>query len=112
MIFEPGGRVGDSIGNVQWFYFLIVPAVWWKYQGFIFWVKMAVRVGENGSGYTNWMSPQCGAFIRDWLDGKSKSQLFPEAGGSMVTNDWCIVSKQRTINEVICLSSIAADMCV
>ena len=44
--------------------------------------------GENGHGFTNWLSPQCGAFSRDLLNEKSKSPLFPRAGGGgFVTND-------------------------
>ena len=43
-----------------------------------------------------------------WTESQSPSYS-PRLGG-MVTNDWCIISKQRKINELICLSSIAADM--
>ena len=37
--------------------------------------------GENSSCFTNEQSPQGGAFSRDLLDQKSKSPLFPGAGG-------------------------------
>ena len=37
--------------------------------------------GENSSGFTNKQSPQGVVFSRDLLDQKSKSPLFPGAGG-------------------------------
>ena len=36
----------------------------------------------QGRTATSWLSPQYGAFNRDLLDKKSKSPLFPGAGGS------------------------------
>ena len=37
--------------------------------------------GENSSGFTDKQSPQGRAFSGDLLDQKSKSPLFPGAGG-------------------------------
>ena len=58
-------------------------------------MKMYHTVGENGCGFTNWLSPQCGVFGRVLLDRKSKSPLFPR-GRVMVTNNWCI-----TVPEIV-----------
>ena len=43
--------------------------------------KTKQTAGENGGGFTKWLSLQCGAFSRDLQDRKSKSPLFPRAGG-------------------------------
>ena len=40
-----------------------------------------------------WLSPQCRGYSRELLDEKSKSPLFPGAGGCVVTNDWCIMQQ-------------------
>ena len=42
---------------------------------------------QISSGFTNQQSPQGRAFSGDLLDQKSKSPLFPGAGGAVVTND-------------------------
>ena len=44
-------------------------------------------VGGDSSGFINEQSLKGGAFSRDLLDQKSKSLLFPGAGGAVVTND-------------------------
>ena len=40
--------------------------------------------------FTNYLSPQCGAYSRDFLDKKSKSPLFPRVEGL-----WLLVHKSR-----------------
>ena len=52
-------------------------------------MKRLQAAGENSSGFTNEQFPRGGAFSRDLLDQKSKTPLFPGAGGwgSVVTND-------------------------
>ena len=44
-------------------------------------MKNSRQRGENSSGFTNEQSPQGRAFSVDLLDQKSKSPLFPRAGG-------------------------------
>ena len=48
---------------------------------FIYAKRTVQAAGVNSSGFTNEQSPQGGAFNRDLLDQKSKSQLFPGPGG-------------------------------
>ena len=60
-----------------------------KYQGFALY-RQKRQSNEKAGGFTNWLSPQCGVFGRVLLGRKSKSLLFPGAGGT-ITNDWCII---------------------
>ena len=49
--------------------------------------RLRGKTVQISSGFTNEQSPQGQAFSRDLLDQKSKSPLFPGAGGAVVTND-------------------------
>ena len=76
--------MGDSRGDVQCFNFHFVGGnsrdLCYTYKNGSA-CKTIQTAGENGGGFTNWLSLPCGAFSRDLQDGKSKSPLFPRAGG-------------------------------
>ena len=40
-------------------------------------------LGENNCGFTNWLSPQCGAYSRDLLDEKSRVPAIPGGLGDL-----------------------------
>ena len=40
------------------------------------------NVGENCSGFTSWLSLQCGGYSTELQDEKTKSPLFPDASGA------------------------------
>ena len=44
-------------------------------------IKTKQTAGEKGGGFTTWLSTQRWVFVRLLLDRKSKSSLFPGAGG-------------------------------
>ena len=78
---QPLSRVRDSLANVLCF--CIVPIVRGKCQVFdkprqTCLCKVA---GENCHGFSSLLFPQCGRHSRELLDEKSKSSLFPGAGG-------------------------------
>ena len=52
-------------------------------------VKSENSCGEKGRGFTNWQSPQCGAFSRIFWT-KRQSPSYTSGLGAVVTNDWRI----------------------